>query len=1069
MARRLPIVQDGVLLTAEADELSNRQIAVGTAEWFAWLENADTFAFDDPAGRFTARKKRRSKGVFWYAVGQWAGRHRERYLGKSATLDLAHLRALASSAPERPRRFRATDTEPQPRTLREPVASMERYGDPILRTKLEIPPVGLTFVAVARGLDRLSHASEVPFTVVTAPAGYGKTTMLAYWARRPDVSAAWVTLDARDNDPVVFWSHVAAALAQYARELEEMAQSVLRTTQPQAPHVIAAMLIAGLTHLTRDIVLVLDNYQVLDDSPAIHGGVSFFVEHLPRTVHVVLATRAEPPLPVAKWRAYAQLQELSTEDLALNQDESARYLRDAMELSLSEDDVNALYQRTEGWITSLQLAARAIRERPNTTESLVRSLGEDRRIVEYVMDEVVSRIDEDIRTFLFHVILLDRLSPGLCDAITQSSSSQTLLTTLERAHLFLIRMDERSQWYRFHSLFASAVRQHVRATQPSIVAAVYPLAATWCLENGQMHDAIEYTLASGDVDRAASLLDDAVEPALEQGTILALAKQIERLPDELIRQRARLCVGHAFASFLSGNRSTYLRRVNEAVAALAAGVLPTHPEALAALQAEVQTLQGSVQFAFAERTPRAIIVALQQVLTVLPSHHPLHNLAVGFIGFAQLLNGDLRHGQQTFSALLRAGELRNDRYYIGVAALFLGLANIFSGRLGEALDVARRGQSLLGSVADSGVGTGTHLVIGRAFYQRNQLETARDELIRGSAVYWDPITPLFEGMTFLAHVQAAQGDAMTALRTMDESYAEWTRAEVHDRMVWAWSGALIKAYQAHLWLLQGDITSALDWVRSVTGSADGRKGRHAKPRYVREVEQLVLARANLAQGKPQAALDLLQPLRAAATRDGWVARLIEVLVLQALAHSALHDDLSALSELKRALELAARERFIRVFLDGGFAAKRLIVMLSDVDTEPIDRRERDDIDTLSGFVTTLLEAFEEEQGGNSGAHWASAAKAPGRQGADDTDAREVAVELTPRERQVLNLLAQGRANKDLARELGISLATVKHHVQRLFRKLDVQSRTQAIAQASALHLLEQMGQVEVSVRRMRDL
>jgi LuxR family maltose regulon positive regulatory protein len=912
---------------------------------------------------------------------------------------------------------------------------------------------------------------DAPVTVISAPAGFGKTTLVAYWATHAELLATWVTLDARDNDPVVFWSHVAAALGQYAPGLEELISTILTNIPDAQPAVIAAMTIAGLTHTTRDLVLVLDDYDLLrPDNAAIHEGVTFLVEHMPYSVHLVLAGRSDPPLPLAAWRTSQPLLELSPVDLALSREEAVRYMRDIMSLSLRDEELDALYATTEGWLIGLRLAALAIREQPNATVAVIDSLGESATVIAYVVDQVVGRLPAPTRDFLFHVILLDRLSPDLCDAVTQSRENLEALVALQRAHLFLRREEGASGWYRFHGAFAAAVRHHVRTTMSELVWSVYHLASIWCETHGYLHDAVEYALTGGDAERAAQLLDGVVEPALEQGTVTVITHQLERLPDALVQQWPRLCVAHAHVYFSHGDRAGTLRRVQDAEAALAAGMHVPVPESLTVLQAEIRTLRSAVQFATAARAPRAIISTLQQVTALLPSHHAFHNLAAAYMGVAQLAIGSVRAARQTFASIVRSSETRGDAFYLSVASLFLGLGNVFSGRLNEALNVARRGRGLLGAAADTTWAIGTHLVTGCVFYERNQLERARLELVKGSAVSWDPVKLLFEGRTHLALVQFAQGDRHGALRTIDNAYADWARAEVSQRIVWSWTGALIKAYEAYLWLLIGDVTSASDWARALeSGAGDTVVEKPVrKPRYVVEAEQLVVARLHVAEGHPQAALEVLEPLRNATAKDGWVARLIEVYTLQALAYAALHDDQSALNALRPAIELAAGERFIRVFLDGGAPIQRLLVLLMDSDNEPAEWRERQDVDTLRGFIAALLLEFAGSPGTGSGSRWTSVAGAAAQRATESDETLAIAREVTPREFQVLGLLVQGDRDKDIAHALGISASTVKHHLQSLFRKLDVQSRTQAIARATALRLLDQASQLENSVRRAQD-
>lgn len=1056
MRRNTPIVLNGTLIeTLEAGH-DRTPIAVGSKAWFNWLETAQTFVFDDPAGRFTARKKRRSGNSYWYAFNRRSGRYREAYLGKSVDMELERLRSIASAL-EMPDR---TPVVPQATALgtpRERPSPASRSGLHILPTKLAMPRVNPAQLVRTRISERLDWALQFPLTLISAPPGYGKTTLLAQWIAASQLSVAWVSLDSGDNDPAMFWTYVSAALDRTVRGLFETVWPQVHVIQPQFPNAVSDTIIAALSDAAGPMALVLDDYQnIRSDNRLIHEAVAYLVEHLPPEAHLVLVCRADPPLPLARLRARGHILELHAADLAFTLEESTDFLTNRMKLALPPAQVAALYERTEGWIGALQLAALSLRQRSNAANWLASFLDESRYMVDYLVEEVVQRVPSDMRSFLLRVALLDRLSAALCDAVTGSSNSQAMLAALERENMFLIPLADQPHWYRFHGLFASALRHYVRQHYPEIVPEVYVRASAWYEVNNSVGEAIEYAFAGQDVRRAAELLDASAENLLERGHISLLLDVLARLPDELVRERPRLCMAHAYVLYLSGRRETFFQRMHDAQQAFALADQQLNPTERDVLEGEILALSAAARTIQGQRAPGEIISSLEPSRASLPREHPLHGFANLFVGINQLIDGNVPAASGTLVTLMRASEQSGDMYLVGGSLLYLGVATVLQGRLEDTLAFCGRAARLVERYHDADLASVVHMITGMVLYERNDLGAALRELSQGAVVRYSRATALVECLSEIAYIHQAQGNPSGARQAIDESLAEWAQLQAGDAFYWVWWGSIIEAHQARLRILQGDVESARGWAHTLEHRGDPANIHEVlPPTYAREWEELVLARVYLAEGRMRDALGLLERVSDAAQAGGRMARLLEALVLQAVAYAAQDDTERALRVLQRAVELAAPERFIRTFLDGGPVIRRLLLLLlrdgEDWRPAPLGRDGRE---AWRSYVEALLRAIGPDEQSTSGDRWAIRSASQPRLAIEgQLNPPPLHQLLTKRQLEVLSLIAGGASNKALARTLGIKVNTVKRHVQNIYRQLSVQSRTQAIAKARDLQRL----------------
>jgi LuxR family maltose regulon positive regulatory protein len=449
---------------------------------------------------------------------------------------------------------------------------------PVLETKLHVPRWRRGLVARPRLSERLSRGAESVLTLVSAPAGFGKTTLLAEWlaaAPSDGRSVAWLSLDQRDNDPELFWTYVVAALTTAAQGAGASALSLLQPPQPPSEAGLATLL-NDLDAISNDVVLVLDDYHVID-ARGVQDGMTFLLEHLPPQIHLVVGSRADPALPLARLRARGELAEIRAADLRFTPGEAAAYLNEAMGLALTTADVAALERRTEGWIAALQLAALSLQGREDTTAFIAGFAGDDRYIVDYLAEEVLQRQPEHVQHFLLQTSILDRLCGPLCDAVTGQDGGKAKLAALERGNLFLVPLDDRRRWYRYHQLFADVLQAHLRDEQPEDVSDLHRRASAWYQQNGEPAAAIRHALAAGDFERAADLVELAIPAMRKSRQEAAVRGWLELLPDEVIRVRPVLSVGFAGTLLIRSELEGVEARLRDAERWLDCGRLGTSP------------------------------------------------------------------------------------------------------------------------------------------------------------------------------------------------------------------------------------------------------------------------------------------------------------------------------------------------------------------------------------------------------------------------------------------------------------------------------------------------------------
>jgi len=556
MTKMTPLVR-GDRLIYQQDE-HEQVLVVGTPAWFAWLATASTFAFTSDNGTFTARKERAGNqrgGWYWKAYRTQHGKHFSLYLGKTEALTLERLNAVAQA----PAHTSNRDAGGEASAERNVMTTIR--GDPPLATKLHVPRPPLQLVRRPHLVERLQEAVERPLTLIAAPAGFGKTTLLSTWIEHASLPTAWISLEHDDDDLTRFWSYMFTALARVHPGSGTSALALLQasTLSPLPPIETAlSVWINELATLPHEIALVLDDYHLITAQP-IHRAITYLLDHLPPQLHVIIATRADPPLPLARLRTRGHLTEIRAADLRFTAEETAAFLTRALGLELSDQDIATLEARTEGWIAGLQLAALSMQGRKDIPGFLEAFTGSHRYIIDYLVEEVLARQSEPVQTFLLQTAILERLRGSLCEAVMGvmrepggEASGQAMLEQLEQANLFLVPLDDERRWYRYHQLFAEALRHRLQRKHPTLVPELHQRASAWYEQQGLTRDAVHHALAATDFVQAARLIEQAFNSLLMRGEIATLQRWAAALPDELVRSNIELSVLQGWLLFVSG-------------------------------------------------------------------------------------------------------------------------------------------------------------------------------------------------------------------------------------------------------------------------------------------------------------------------------------------------------------------------------------------------------------------------------------------------------------------------------------------------------------------------------------
>ena len=1037
------------------------------AAWLAWVREVPSFAFHSPGGSLNVYQERRPRGgPYWYAYHTSQGRTRKRYLGRTESIPLPRLEETAKAlTTERP----STPAPEQEMTL--------------LSSRLASPRLPTLLVERPRLLTALNGALSTPLTLLSASAGWGKTTLLSAWESQQQAHVAWLSLDELDNSLTRFWVSLIASLRRCGRYPPNLGETALALLQSPQPPPLSACLSALLNELESrqrlevpptPLVLILDDYQVITD-PAIHQGLSFWLTHLPAHVHLILSSRIDPDLPLARLRARGQMIEIRTDDLRFHWDEASQFLGQMLSPTLAAEEVRLLVARTEGWIAGLQLAALALQRHEDRATVLRTLTGSQRYLLDYVQEEILAHLPTSVRDFLLHIAILSRLDAAMCQAVTAeptAAACQHMLSFLERHNLFLVPLDEERRWYRLHDLFREALLASLYATQPETVMVVHRRAAALHETQGEWSEAIAHRLAADDFSAATRLMEQTVEQFWLRGEAATMANWVLALPMRLVREHARLVLAaalyllftvsqatgeqraraHAQARQLMARVETALRSqanetnhqisapYTEVQANASAGILSVSSESSddrevhaaehVLLEQRLSLLRMFLVFleAMASGNYERLISMQQEMQEALDRDEDaiwqMIPLACSFV----LLFTVWQEGARLLPRLLGAKERvsqSGSRFAIIKVRQWLALTAQESGRLRLAYEESQAVLSLIEQIAGYTPLKGYSEVVQAAvLYQWNRLEEARSRLqsVLHDAAIWQQLDVLGSGYVYLMQVELARGDwsaAQQALREIEQlvlserfgSYQGW-----------------LPTMRAQWCLAQGQLKAVADWAAGVVLPEAAWEERlyGAFP---------VVVRVYFAQRRWKEALELLEHWGARLDRPANIAMTITFLAQHVVALHQTGEREQARRVAARLFTLTEPQGYIRVYLDEGEPMKQALQALLTPRSQHYQQASFD-----TAYVAKLLAAFEREQHG-AGTSLEAAVPLP------------LSPTLTSRERDVLRLLATGASNHEIAQSLVISLSTVKKHVSNVLGKLGATSRTQAIVEARLLSLL----------------
>jgi LuxR family maltose regulon positive regulatory protein len=904
----------------------------------------------------------------------------------------------------------------------------------LLQTKLYLPPTRTTIVPRSRLTDQLTKGLNGKLTFVSAPAGFGKTTLITDWLSQLEHSIAWVSLDEDDSNPQQFFSYVAAAIRSFSSDLQTLS-SLLQSPQPQPFKALATALINDCTAVAAPCLLVLDDYHAVE-SVDIDRALAFLLDHMPPNLHLVMTSRSDPGFPLSRLRARNQLTEIRANDLRFSTEEAAVFLQSVMGLTLSPEQIAALEARTEGWAAGLQMAALSMQNQNDLTAFVTSFTGSHRFIMDYLVEEVLNQQSVEVQDFLIETSVLTRLCADLCDTVHQSTSSQQILEQLETDNIFLIPLDNERHWYRYHHLFADLLRSRLAQGQPERVPQLHQRASDWYAANGRSTDAIRHAVAANDFERAAQLME-LVWSVIHTHRSDPWWQWLDLLPDSVVRLRPVLIVSYAWAHLIfNSERDACERRLQEAEQWLkrseaereALGMVVVDEEKFKMLPVTIASARA-IAALVAGNTVSAINHA-RQALDLLPEEDHLgRTLPELILGLSYFANGELLSATETlrnsFNSSYGSG---NTITAISMKSLLVDIQKV-QGRLHDARQTCERALQLVASAQDDLNLRGTAnllLSVSEIHRQQGDSKTAAD--------YWqqsDSLGKQTSNSTYqyrrrlaLADMKVSQGAFDEALDLLDEA-APWLE-QVH-----LTETRTLAALKANVWIKQGQLDKTLAWVNQQGLAIDDKLS------YLHEFDYMTLARLSMAQYQNghgdeaiHQAVRLLGRLLQAAEAGKRNGSIIEILILQALAHEAQDNISAALSPLTKALTLARPESYVRIFVDEGPAMARLLAEAAVRGMMP-------------DYCGKLLAVFEAEgQKGEANSFLSAKPTAP-----------SLPDPLTPSELKVLKLLATALTGPEIARELMVSVNTTRTHTKNIYAKLGVNSRRTAVSRAEELRLL----------------
>ena len=909
-------------------------------------------------------------------------------------------------------------------------------SETVLRTKLYAPPIQPNIVLRPHLLQKLNSGQQCKLSLVSAPAGFGKTTLVSLWLQAEEAPAAWLSLDEQDNHLHRFWRYVIAALQTAVSNLATTAQSTLESdTQTAIEPVLVSLLNDIATH-GQPIFLVLDDLHAIIQ-PDIYDSLDFFLDHLPLNLRLVIVTREDPPLHLSRLRVRRQLCEVRAADLRFSEGETAVFLNTLLHLNCTDDAITALNQSTEGWAAGLQLAALALQSpaaNASSSDFVTAFSGSDRFLTDYLIDEVLSRQEADVQTFLRRTSILERFSAELCNALIKSgnwkleptqsplpnphspishspiSQSRTILNYLERANLFLVPLDNERRWYRYHHLFAEFLRQRLHEAEPEQVSQLYQSAAQWLAEQDQLREAIPYALAANDDDLAAELIETIAPQILEHEDASIVQSWIDQLPQTMLAKRPFLNLYYAWAKITSG-ASEEIERYLETAVTLSQQSTPAEQQAINGMIAAYRAY--AAMFAGDHKSSGAL--AEQALATLPPKRLALRARTLAVLGNSHNYSGRLPEALQAYSDAAnlceQSGDVSNATFNLcSQAEIYLDQAQLSQAAHAyqQALDFAQRHT---GSTDNPFTGF-AHCSLGRVARERNELETAVTHLQRGISLCreWRQAYSLAIGLLDIGMLWTAQGDWKKAEHVYQEARGLAQTASP------IWGVGMIDALRARSALAEGNLNAAAQWAASCGFSPDDT------PTYELTIVNFTLARVLIAQQRFDDALTLLSNIAKLHEPVGRNRLVMEAAIWKATAYAAQNQSKQAIAQLNLAISIAAPENYMRVFLDAGQPIAKL---LTNIPQTP--------------FTQKLLATFGIET--------------PSPLPLSPSPHLDLLDPLNERELAILKLMAAGLSNRDIGDELFLSVNTIRWYASQIYSKMGVSGRGTAVARANELQLI----------------
>ena len=909
----------------------------------------------------------------------------------------------------------------------------------LLTTKLFIPSVRQELVSRSHLIERLNEGLHHKLALISAPAGFGKTTLVSEWVEQLHFNSpkedqnenriAWLSLDESDNDPARFLTYFIAALQMIDSSMGQKAQAVFQSQQRILVEPILTTLVNDITQLSdplsedsnKDFVLVLDDYHLIEE-PSVHQAIEFLLEHQPRQFHLVILTRVDPPLHLSRLRVRNQMIEIRGNNLHFSVNEVDVFLNEIMKLDLTLDEIALVEARTEGWIAGLQLAALSLQGQTNRYDFIRAFSGDDRHVVDFLLDEVLLRQPEEVRRFLLRTSVLGRMCGPLCDAVVNlpdeesTLNGQGFLEYLDKANLFIVPLDNQRNWYRYHHLFTEVLLHRLRQTEFSQLPTLHLRASKWYEAEGDYDSALNHSLAAGDLERAVQLVEQYALHLLVHSRLTRLKKWYEALPQELVHSRPKLCIYRGWLHILIGTVEDANRCVQETEQLLSSAAPQDKTEEQEVLGL-IYGLKARIALKIGEL--RKADEFANQTLDYIIKRSPIHSHVAIIKGLAAFWDGDIEKADQSLREAVTVSQECDHRFMTVESTIWLGYIQTLQGQLHQAIKLYRDALQFADLGDNRKLPIAGSAYIGMALIERewNNLDVAESLLMDG----YDMCNLFGNPQAWhiaLAHVKSAQGNLVDAFNEIKIAEQLDTGSEV------AFAHLNIDIGRVRLWLSPGErnLAEAVRWAEDSGLTTDDMLT------FSQRIAYTTLARVLIAQGEMDKAYGLLDRLRDDADSSGRNGDLIEILALQALSLQAQDDTDKALTTLVRAFSLSEAGGYTRIFVDEGPPMAGLLY-------EALSRG------IAPNYVRRLLAAFPNTEPEQTDPTEFSAPKS------------EWIEPLSDREIEVLQLVAEGLTNKEIATRLYLSLNTIKVHTRNINGKLGVKNRMQAAARARALGIL----------------